>query len=108
MPGPTIVGPEGEIVISPEIRKALGIRPGTRIVVTREGNRIIVELVNKGYVRSLRGCLTGGPSMTDSLLKERREEEARSSGEHSAQTCLERARLKSTFGGTLSPAAKIR
>jgi AbrB family looped-hinge helix DNA binding protein len=78
MTKPTIVGAEGEIVISSEIRKALNIRPGTRVAVTREGNRIILEPVNKAYVRSLRGCVAGGPSMTDSLLKERREEEARS------------------------------
>ncbi len=78
MAGPTIVGPEGEIVLSSEIRKALEIRPGTRIVVTREGNRIILEPVNKEYVRSLRGSTAGGPSMTDELLNDRRKEEARS------------------------------
>jgi AbrB family looped-hinge helix DNA binding protein len=78
MTKPTIVGPEGEIVIPSELRVALDIRPGTRIAVSREGNRLILEPVNKEYVRSLRGSLAGGPSMTDDLLKERREEEARS------------------------------
>lgn len=78
MTKPTIVGTEGKIVIPSEIREALGIRPGTRIAVLREGNRIILEPINKEYVRSLRGSTAGGPSMTDDLLRERREQDARS------------------------------
>jgi AbrB family looped-hinge helix DNA binding protein len=72
------VSTKGQFVIPAEIREALGIRPGTRIAVLREGNRIILEPVNKEYVRALRGSLAGGPSMTDELLKERREENRRS------------------------------
>ena len=72
------VSTKGQFVIPAEIREALGIRPGTRVAIIREGNRIILEPVNKEYIRSLRGCLAGGPSMTDSLLRERREEERRS------------------------------
>jgi AbrB family looped-hinge helix DNA binding protein len=62
------VSTKGQFVIPAEIREALGIRPGTRIAVVREGNRIILEPVNKEYVRALRGSLAGGPSMTDALL----------------------------------------
>jgi AbrB family looped-hinge helix DNA binding protein len=72
------VSTKGQFVIPAEIREALGIRPGTRIAVLREGNRIILEPVNKEYVRALRGSLAGGPSMTDELLKDRREEDRRS------------------------------
>jgi AbrB family looped-hinge helix DNA binding protein len=72
------VSTKGQFVIPADIREALGIRPGTRIAVLREGNRIILEPVNKEYVRALRGSLAGGPSMTDELLKERREENRRS------------------------------
>ena len=74
----TVVGPGGEIVIPSEIRDDLDIHPGTRIAVSREGNRIILEPINNEYVRSLRGCLAGGPSMADELLKDRREEDAKS------------------------------
>ncbi|HEX4311797.1 MAG TPA: AbrB/MazE/SpoVT family DNA-binding domain-containing protein [Acidobacteriaceae bacterium] len=72
------VSTKGQFVIPADIREALGIRPGTKIAVLREGNRIILEPVNKEYVRALRGCTSGGPSMTDALLKERREEDRRS------------------------------
>ncbi len=72
------VSTKGQFVIPADIREALGIRPGTRIAVLREGNRIILEPVNKEYVRSLRGSLAGGSSMTDELLKDRRDEDRRS------------------------------
>jgi AbrB family looped-hinge helix DNA binding protein len=71
------VSTKGQFVIPAELREELGIRPGTRIAIMREGNRIILEPVNKEYIRSLKGCLAGGPSMTDALLKERRDEERR-------------------------------
>jgi AbrB family looped-hinge helix DNA binding protein len=71
------VSTKGQFVIPADIREALGIRPGTRIAVLREGNRIILEPVNREYLRALRGSLAGSPSMTDELLKERREEERR-------------------------------
>jgi len=71
------VSTKGQFVIPADIREALGIRPGTRIAVLREGNRIILEPVNREYVRKLRGSTAGGASLTDSLLKERREEERR-------------------------------
>jgi AbrB family looped-hinge helix DNA binding protein len=42
-----IVGTNGELVLPAEMRKTLGIRAGTPILVTREDNRIILEPVNK-------------------------------------------------------------
>lgn len=72
------VSSKGQFVIPAEIREELGIRPGTRIAIIREGNRIILEPINHEYIRALRGSTAGGPSMTDALLEERREEERRS------------------------------
>ncbi|HLJ77031.1 MAG TPA: AbrB/MazE/SpoVT family DNA-binding domain-containing protein [Acidobacteriaceae bacterium] len=71
------VSTKGQFVIPADIREQLGIRPGTRIAIIRDGNRIILEPVTKEYVRALRGATAGGPSMTESLLKERRKEERR-------------------------------
>ena len=36
------VGPKGQIVIPKEIRRATGLRPEMKVLVTLEGNRIIV------------------------------------------------------------------
>ena len=71
------VSTKGQFVIPADIREQLGIRPGTRIAIIRDGNRIILEPVTKEYVRALRGATAAGPSMTESLLKERRKEERR-------------------------------
>jgi AbrB family looped-hinge helix DNA binding protein len=71
------VSSKGQLVIPAELREQLGIGPGTRIAIIRDGNRIVLEPINEEYIRSLKGCLAGGPSLTDALLKERREEERR-------------------------------
>lgn len=71
------VSTKGQFVIPANIREELGIGPGTRIAIIREGNRIILEPVTKEYVRALRGSTAGGPSLTESLLKERRKDERR-------------------------------
>ena len=64
-------------MIPTELREQLGIRPGTRVAMVRDGNRIILEPVNEEYIQSLKGSLAGGPSMTEDLLQGRREEERR-------------------------------
>jgi AbrB family looped-hinge helix DNA binding protein len=71
------VSTKGQLVIPAELREQLGIRPGMRVAMLREGNRIILEPVNEEYVRALKGSLAGEPRMTEALLKERREEEHR-------------------------------
>ena len=71
------VSTKGQLVIPTELREQLGIRPGTRVAMVRDGNRIILEPVNEEYIQSLKGSLAGGPSMTEALLQERREEERR-------------------------------
>ena len=71
------VSSKGQLVIPAEIREALNIRSGTRMAMLREGNRIIMQPVNEQYVSEMRGMTAGGPSMTDDLLRERREEEAK-------------------------------
>ena len=58
------VSTKGQFVIPAEIREALGIRPGTRIAVLREGNRIILEPINKEYIRSL-AWIVGGRTFDD-------------------------------------------
>lgn len=68
----TTVSTKGQFVIPAEMRSALGIKPGTRIAVTHQGGRIILEPVTAELVEKTRGILKGGPSLTRSLLRERR------------------------------------
>jgi AbrB family looped-hinge helix DNA binding protein len=68
----TTVSTKGQFVIPSEMRTSLGIQPGTRISVTQEGSRIVLEPVSEELVDKTRGMLAGGPSLTKSLLRERR------------------------------------
>jgi AbrB family looped-hinge helix DNA binding protein len=68
----TAVSTKGQFVIPSDMRSALGIKPGTRIAVTHDEGKIILEPVTNELVDKTRGMLAGGPSLTKSLLRERR------------------------------------
>ena len=63
---------KGQLVIPAEVRTALGILPGTRILVTVENKRIVLQPVTEQLVDELKGILAGGPSLADELQRERR------------------------------------
>jgi AbrB family looped-hinge helix DNA binding protein len=67
----TTVSTKGQLVIPAEIRESLGIGPGTRIAVTLQGSRIILEPVSEKLVDETRGLLAGGPSLTAELKRQR-------------------------------------
>jgi AbrB family looped-hinge helix DNA binding protein len=73
----TRVSTKGQFVIPSEMRSALGIKPGTRICVTQEESRIVLEPVSAELVDKTRGMLAGGSSLTKALLRERRREKDR-------------------------------
>jgi len=68
----TTVSTKGQFVIPSEMRTSLGIRPGTRIAVTQEGSRIVLEPVSEELVDRTRGIFAGGSSLSDDLQRERR------------------------------------
>jgi len=67
----TTVSTKGQFVIPAEMRESLGIRPGTRIVVSLQGSRLILEPVSEKLVDETRGILAGGASLSQLLKKER-------------------------------------
>jgi AbrB family looped-hinge helix DNA binding protein len=73
----TTVSTKGQFVIPSEMRAALGIKPGTRIAVTHDGTKIILEPVTAELVDKTRGMLKGGPSLSKALLRQRRREKDR-------------------------------
>jgi AbrB family looped-hinge helix DNA binding protein len=70
----TTVSTKGQFVIPSEMRSALGIKPGTRIAVTQDGTKIILQPVTPELVDQTRGMLKGKPSLTKALLRQRRRE----------------------------------
>ena len=69
---------KGQLVIPAVFRESLGIVAGTRVVIRQEGTRLILEpetlAAKLRILKELRGCMAGGPSMTDMLLEQRRQE----------------------------------
>jgi AbrB family looped-hinge helix DNA binding protein len=74
----TTVSSKGQMVIPAAFRQELGIEAGTRVAVRVEGSRLILDPESQAaklrLIDELQGLTAGGPSMTDSLLAERRRE----------------------------------
>ncbi len=79
------VSSKGQLVIPAEIRQKFGIEAGTRVKFVEEGQQLVLvpeTLAAKlRLIEGLRGLTAGGPSMTDSLLEDRRLERERESRE---------------------------
>lgn len=71
----TTVSTKGQFVIPSEMRSALGIKPGTRIAVTQEGTKIILEPVTDALVDKTRGMLRGKGQQAEKLRRKWRREE---------------------------------
>ena len=69
----TRVDAHGRVTIPIEIRRELGIQPGTKLIVREEEGRIVVMTFAQ-YARSLRGMLKGKGMLE--RLREERESEA--------------------------------
>ena len=71
----TTVSTKGQFVIPSEMRASLGIRPGTRITVTQDGSRIVLEPVSEELVDKTRGLFSSKPSLSEALKRERRKKD---------------------------------
>jgi AbrB family looped-hinge helix DNA binding protein len=67
----TTVSTKGQFVIPSEMRAALGIKPGTRIAITLQESRLILQPVSEKLVDETCGMLAGDPSLSKLLKKER-------------------------------------
>jgi AbrB family looped-hinge helix DNA binding protein len=71
----TTVSTKGQFVIPAEMRTSLGIEPGTRIAVTLDGQRIVIEPVSQELVDKTRGLLSGKRSLSEELKRQRRQKD---------------------------------
>ena len=53
------VSSKGQIVIPASIRRRLGIKRGTRVLIEEEADKIILKPITRAYVHSLRGRFKG-------------------------------------------------
>jgi len=75
------VSSKGQLVIPAKIREELGIEPGTRVAIRREGPELVLRpetlAAKLAMIKEMRGITAGGPSMCDELIEDRRRERAR-------------------------------
>ena len=65
---------KGQIVIPAKLRRKHGIRKGTRVAITEDDHRLVLQPITEEFIESLWGSWKGGPSAFDFLMKERRRE----------------------------------
>jgi AbrB family looped-hinge helix DNA binding protein len=63
---------KGQLVIPSRLRKKLGIHKGTRVSVTSEGTRLILQPITPEYIHSLRGMLSKDSRALEILYEERK------------------------------------
>ena len=67
-----------QVVIPAEIREKIGLKPGGRVLITLVSNKqVMLEVVPDDPIEAACGFLQDGPSLTDALLKERRDDRKR-------------------------------
>ncbi len=66
---------KGQMVVPREIRKVLGLKPGSRLFARVSGNRLILEPAPVLSAKQLRGILAGTDALGD-LEQEHRHEVA--------------------------------
>jgi len=70
----TTVSSKGQFVIPAEMRASLRIEPGSRISVSLEESRIVLQPVSEELVDKTQGMFKGGPSLSAVLKKQRQKD----------------------------------
>ena len=65
---------KGQIVIPAALRQKYGIKKGTKIFITDNGDSIILKPVTEQYLRNLQGSLKGKGAL-EALMVGRREDQ---------------------------------
>jgi AbrB family looped-hinge helix DNA binding protein len=71
------VSAKGWVVIPKSLREKYGIKKGTQVRVVDYGNALMLVPLPSDPVEALHGMLKEGPSLTEDLLTERRQERGR-------------------------------
>jgi len=71
------VSAKGWIVIPAFLRRKYGIKPGSLVKIREEDNKIVLEPEKKNPVEECFGKYAREVSLTEALLKERKEEKSR-------------------------------
>ena len=64
---------KGQVLIPVALRRKYGIKKGTRISITEEKGRIVLEPITPDFIHSLMGSLKGTGALEELMADRRRE-----------------------------------
>jgi AbrB family looped-hinge helix DNA binding protein len=68
----TVASSKGQIVIPAALREELGIKAGTRLALTPEEGRLILQPVTEHFIDGVMGSCKGEDSLVEALKREHR------------------------------------
>jgi AbrB family looped-hinge helix DNA binding protein len=70
------VSSKGQIAIPKAIRDRLNLKPGTQVAFDVQGEQLVMKRLVSGFPdwRTMRGMVASGPSLTEALEQEHRDE----------------------------------
>jgi AbrB family looped-hinge helix DNA binding protein len=74
MANSAVMSSKGQLVIPAKLRKELGLKPGVRVVIKKQGKGLHIEPNSYEAVKSLRGKYAG-MGLEESFYQDRREDE---------------------------------
>ena len=73
----TVVTTKGQIVIPSVVRRHLNLKKGTKLCVTEEGDKIVLQPLTQDYFERMAGILNTKGKLTKALIEERAKEKER-------------------------------
>lgn len=69
-----VVTSKGQIVIPVKIRRKLGIKGGSKVALIEQGDKLIIQPLDKEYFNKLAGILGEKGKMLKSLMEDKKKE----------------------------------
>ena len=70
----SVITSKGQIVIPVKIRRKYGMKNGTKVAFIEQGDKLIVQPLDKDYFNKLAGILDEKGKMLKSLMQDKRKE----------------------------------
>ena len=70
----SVVTGKGQIVIPAKIRRKFGIKKGTKIAFVEQNGKLMIQLLDKNYFKSLVGILGTNGDMLKGLMEDKKKE----------------------------------